>query len=303
MSHPWEAEQTISKEVALAAIQAQFPDLNAETIRLLGAGWDNTAFILNEAFIFRFPRREISLALLEIESAVLPIIAPRLPLPIPLPEWRGVPDAHFPWPFLGYCMLQGDTACYLQLSEPQRADLAEGIAHFLKALHAIPLKLLPSTLLKNNQHDMDGQVLTQKIRTNVKELASLGLLENEAQLETTLAGLQNFRKPLDSVIVHGDFHIRHLLVDKSKKLCGVIDWGDVQLGDPARDLSIAHSFLPHVAHNRFIKAYGPISHATWDLAKLRALYSATMLAIFGHHSQDAALLREGLRALRVMCQK
>ena len=44
--------------------------------------------------------------------------------------------------------------------------------------------------------------------------------------------------------VHGDLYARHLLLDDHKKLCGVIDWGDVHLGDRALDLSIAYSFLP-----------------------------------------------------------
>ena len=47
--------------------------------------------------------------------------------------------------------------------------------------------------------------------------------------------------------VHGDLYARHLLLDETRLPSGVIDWGDVHLGDPALDLSVAISFLPPAA--------------------------------------------------------
>ena len=38
------------------------------------------------------------------------------------------------------------------------------------------------------------------------------------------------------VFVHGDLYSRHLLVDDAGRPCGVIDWGDCHVGDPAVDL-------------------------------------------------------------------
>jgi hypothetical protein len=48
MAHPWEAEQTIEPPKALHLIQESFPELQVKNIRLLGVGWDNTAFIVDE---------------------------------------------------------------------------------------------------------------------------------------------------------------------------------------------------------------------------------------------------------------
>lgn len=64
---------------------------------------------------------------------------------------------------------------------------------------------------------------------------------------------------------HGDFYARHLLYHRGH-LAGVIDWGDVHLGDPAVDLSIAFSFLPPEAREDFKHAYGEIGEATWQRA-------------------------------------
>lgn len=113
-SRPWEADRSIEPATALELIQAQFPELSAQTIRLLGTGWDNTALLVNERLIFRFPRREVALPLLEAEWSVLPKLAPRLPLPIPNPQWKESPTPRFPWPFIGYLAIPGLTALLRQ---------------------------------------------------------------------------------------------------------------------------------------------------------------------------------------------
>lgn len=301
MTHQWEPEQIIEPPLALQLIRDQFPELSSKNIRLLGAGWDNTAFIIDEELIFRFPRREIALPLLEAEWAALPKLASRLPLPIPIPQWKGSPTPHFSWPFIGYRMIPGFTACYANLLEDERAALAEPIAQFLKALHATPKSEISQCHIPSDkQSRIDGTLLTTKLKKNFEELSLLGLLENGKQLEYVVQSLQHFRAPVSLCVVHGDFYVRHLLVDEDHHLVGVIDWGDIHLGDPAIDLAIAHSFLPVHAHKSFIKVYGDISDETWALAKLRAVYSSTLLVLFGYHSSDPTIMREGLRSLKVM---
>jgi len=299
--HPWTPQQLIEPPLALYLIQEQFPELHAKHIRLFGAGWDNTAFIIDEKIVFRFPRRKIALSLLETEWFALPKIAPRLTVPIPVPEWKGSPTTHFPWPFIGYRILPGVTACQAHLSEETRANLAVPLAKFLAALHAIPINNLSQCHIPcDNKRRIDGAHLTEQIRKNFKDLALLGLMENANSLHSLIERLQQFREPICSCIVHGDFYVRHILVNEQLKLAGVIDWGDIHIGDPAIDLAIAHSFLPHQAHQAFTTAYGLISEETWALAALRALFSSSMCAIFGHHTQDLPMMNEGLRSLHIM---
>lgn len=301
MTHEWDPEQVIEPLVALQLIKEQFPELSPKHIRLLGVGWDNTAFLIDEEWIFRFPRRAIALPLLEAEWCALPQLAPRLPVPVPIPVWKGSPTSNFPWPFTGYRMIPGITACHANLLEEERASLAEPIAEFLAALHAAPKSDISKCYIPHdNRSRIDGTLLTVRIKENFAKLSGLGLLEREKQLQDTVQSLQQFREPVSSCIVHGDFYVRHLLVDKGHHLAGVIDWGDIHLGDPAIDLAIAHSFLPKGAHKAFIDAYGEIADGTWALAKLRAIFSSTALVLFGYHSGDPIIMREGLRALNVM---
>lgn len=304
MAHQWEPQQTLEPPLALELIQEQFPDLLLSKIRLLGAGWDNTAFVINEDLIFRFPRREIAVSLLETEWCILPKLAARLSLPIPIPKWRGSPTSRFPWPFVGYKMLSGFTACYANLSEQERERLAQPIAHFLASLHATPTSIISGCQIPgDNQGRIDWKTLIPKVIKNIEELSLLNLVEKRDELESLLESLQNLRPPLSSVLVHGDFYVRHILVDKTHNLAGIIDWGDIHVGDPAIDLAIAHSFLPTSAHTKFREAYGDISEDTWSLALLRAIYSSTLLILYGHHSKDPFILREGLRSLKVIASR
>jgi aminoglycoside phosphotransferase (APT) family kinase protein len=105
------------------------------------------------------------------------------------------------------------------------------------------------------------------------------------------------RAPRCSTLVHGDLHARQVLVDDAGAVCGIIDWGDVHLGDPACDLAIAHSMLPEEARGEFRSAYGEIDADTWALARLRGLHLAAVLGVYARHTSDAPLLREALAAI------
>jgi aminoglycoside phosphotransferase (APT) family kinase protein len=89
---PWVAEVEVSPALATALVESQCPALAPVHVRLLGEGWDNTAYLVNGEWVFRFPRRAIAAPLLATEGRVLPALAPRLPCPVPVPVWFGQPD-------------------------------------------------------------------------------------------------------------------------------------------------------------------------------------------------------------------
>jgi aminoglycoside phosphotransferase (APT) family kinase protein len=133
----WDAEIVVDAELARALIRGQFPALG-RTVEPFGSGWDNTAYLVDEELVFRFPRRRIAVPLMEREVRVLPAIAARLPLPVPIPEWAGAPTDAFPWPFAGYRRLAGRGADTVDFTAAERGAMAAPLAVFLRALHAIP---------------------------------------------------------------------------------------------------------------------------------------------------------------------
>jgi aminoglycoside phosphotransferase (APT) family kinase protein len=290
----WDAEHIVDASQAEDLIARQFPDLGPVTARPLGEGFDNTAFVVNDQWVFRFPRRTIAVSLLASEMQLLPLIARHVPIPVPVPTHSGEPADDYPWPFAGYRLMTGTTACRAALSPEQRQAIAEPLGRFLAALHALPPTEAtchgagPDTLRR-----MDVPLRLQKRLETWQQLAEKGLL---ADPDATRQAMHQLASPLPgprpTVLVHGDLYARHLIVDDGGGLAGVIDWGDVHLGDPALDLAIAPYFLPPTAWATFRQAYGPISDETWQLARFRTLLHALLLLNYAAETGDADLMRE-----------
>ena len=75
LGKPWSPERVVSVELARELIEAQFPQLSPARVAALGEGWDNSVFSVNGEWVFRFPRRQIAVPLIERELRVLPALA------------------------------------------------------------------------------------------------------------------------------------------------------------------------------------------------------------------------------------
>src|ERR671937_1906521 len=100
----WRAEVVVDADLARKLL-AQFPELTVQTLRPLAEGWDRTVWLVNEQWVFGFPRRAMVVPGVELELAALPRLAPLLPLPIPTPVSFGRPRDGYPWPFFGASFL------------------------------------------------------------------------------------------------------------------------------------------------------------------------------------------------------
>jgi len=295
MSRVWDADVELSLEAATHLIERQFPVLAPARLELLGAGWDNAAFLVNERFVFRFPRRQVAVELIEREVRILPLLAPHLPLPIPVPTFVGAPADGYPYPFAGYPRLPGTTACLPVWSEEERARNAVPLARFLAALHRIPVSDETRAWAPGKEAGRPMSPLRDRLRALAPALGGIeveGLADRADRLAVTPA----WAGP--PCWVHGDLYPRHLLVDDQRRLCGVIDWGDAHLGHPAIDLMVAFCFLPPTARGAFRSDYGPIDAATWDRAQCHALHYGVSLIEWGTDIGDAAIRAAGEYALR-----
>lgn len=79
----------------------------------------------------------------------------------------------------------------------------------------------------------------------------------------------------DPVWIHGDIAVGNLLV-KEGRLCAVIDFGQLAIGDPACDLVIAWTFFKEKSRNTFRKVL-QLDTATWARARGWALWKALIV--------------------------
>ena len=96
MSAQWDVEITIDEPLVRRLLQHQYPKLADGPVRLLGEGWDCSAWLVDGGWVFRLPRRQAGADCLENEVRVLPEIADRLPLMISAPSSSVSPATNSP---------------------------------------------------------------------------------------------------------------------------------------------------------------------------------------------------------------
>jgi len=291
----WDAEVAIDEQLVRALLTEQFPDLDASSARLFGEGWDNAVWLVEESWAFRFPRRQIAIPGVERELSVLPRLAPLLPVPIPEPRFVGTPSERFPWPFFGAAVLPGRELADADLAEDARAEIGAELGRLLSVLHAPetvaridPERALPVDF--NRRADMAFRVPRAR-----ELLAELGWSKT-AEIAELLAEAEALPASSGNVLVHGDLHLRHVLVEGAS-ISGVIDWGDVCVGDHAIDLQIVWSLLPAARRRSFFAEYGPVERDTSLRAQVLAVHLCAVLALYARSVGRASLERESLAGL------
>jgi aminoglycoside phosphotransferase (APT) family kinase protein len=290
----WSAEVTVDEPLARRLIGQQFPELTVDTLWLLGEGWDTTVWLVDEEWVFRFPRREVVLAGLKNEIAVLPQLAPLLPLPIPVPTLLGEASEEFAWPFYGFRFLPGQEPADAGLTDDARVALARPLAEFLRTLHAVRLDVdLPVDPVR--RADMTYRV--PRAIGHIDEAERLGLWRSPAVVRELLESARSLPVPEPTAITHGDLHLRHVLVGEHGEPTAVIDWIDVSRNDPCVDLVLYWSALPPGSRKEFRAAYGELRDDQLLCARVLAFDLCATLAVWGHHEGVENVEREAVEGL------
>ena len=293
----WDAEVVIDSALVRALIREQFPELDASSARPFAEGWDNAVWLVEERWAFRFPRREIAIPGVERELVVLPRLAPLLPVPVPVPTFVGEPSRRFPWPFFGAELLRGREPAEAELDDADRVELGVELGRFLRVLHAseLPEAVDPSGELPVDP--LGRGDMAKRVPMAQQFLADLGpSWAGERRAWALLERASRLAPPDENVFLHGDLHIRHVLVE-SGSLAAVIDWGDTCVGDPAIDLLLVWSLLPPAGRERFQAEYGPVDEERRLRARVVALSVDAALALYAHDTGNARLRREALAGL------
>jgi aminoglycoside phosphotransferase (APT) family kinase protein len=289
----WTAELVVDERL-VRRLLAQFRGLDAESLRPFAEGWDYSIWGVDERWAFRFPRREMAVRGVRREIAVLPELAPLLPIPVPEPVFVGEPSDGFPWPFFGSALLPGQELGDAELDDGARVELGLALARFLRVLHRadVAYDLPPDA---NRRADMKTRV--PKTREQLADLEAEGIWQRPPSVDRLLDEAERLPDSRVSTVVHGDLHFRQVLVDASAVPTGVIDWVDVCRSDPAIDLSMLWSYLPREGREAFLAEYGPVSEEQLLRARVVSLSLSTALAHYGHSEGFAAIEREALAGL------
>jgi aminoglycoside phosphotransferase (APT) family kinase protein len=295
----WTAEHIVGPEQARELLRAQFPFFGSADITPVAEGWDNTVYLVGGRWVFRFPRRTVAVPTVEKEIDVLPPLAPRLPLPVPVPELVGTPTESYPWPFWGARLIDGRELPDHQLPSESRIDLASDVGAFLAVLHAPDQKAAVGAHLPlDPMHRGTPRVRVPMASKRLARLQQSGFWQGDPAVERLLAQAEGLgASAAEPVLAHGDLHVRHVLVGEDARATGVIDWGDVCLADRAIDVALAYAAFSGRARAAFFAAYGSVTGDCEMRARVLAVYLSATLAEYAADAGNELLLRETLQGL------
>jgi aminoglycoside phosphotransferase (APT) family kinase protein len=106
-----EAENELTAGLIAQLLHDQHPDLAELPLAFGARGWDNQLWRLGDDLAVRLPWATPDAdELLLKEHALLPALAPRLPLPIPVPQRLGQPSERFPRHWIVTTWVAGEPA-------------------------------------------------------------------------------------------------------------------------------------------------------------------------------------------------
>ncbi|GIM90669.1 aminoglycoside phosphotransferase family protein [Paractinoplanes toevensis] len=246
----------ITADLVRELVHDQHPDLADRPVRLGARGWDNQLWRLGDDLAVRLPWATGSAdELLRNERTWLPGLAPRLPLPVPVPQRFGEPSARFPRPWLITTWVPGSPADRFPVT--RGADAATALAAFLTALHR------PAPAGAPTGRDRGGPLAdrAEGFARGVAAATGRGLIDDPDAVRAVWHDAVTAPKWTGPAMwIHADLHPANVLT-AGGTLCGVIDFGDLCAGDPAYDLSAAWLLLPDDSAAGFHAAYRPAPDA------------------------------------------
>jgi aminoglycoside 2''-phosphotransferase len=265
--------------------------LAADDVETLGAGTDSAAFRVDGAWVVRFPLAPDAQATLATELALLPELAPELPVAVPRPEQVAERDGQVV--FCAYRALEGEPlsdAALSALSPPARGRAVDELAAVLGGIHRFPVERAQAAgvsfeLCKGGYHA--GQEHIERELSGMLEASELATIARQRR------AFEAAQPPVHPVLLHADIKPEHLLHDPATgALTGLLDWGDVSLGHSDFDLAIISAFCgPHVLQGLLDRL--PAADAARAAASIPFLVTLRWLqdAVFEIARGDEACLR------------
>lgn len=244
----------------------QFPHLAERPLTLVrSTGTVNAIYRLGDDLSLRLPRVAEWADSLDREWRWLPKIAPHISLAIPKPVARGKPAEKYPYPWAIYGWLEGVSHQDDFISDERQ--LAHDLVNFILELRSVDMQGAPR----------GGRALLVQLDTVTRSaIESLhGVIDAEAVLDVWMSALKAPPWNEKPVWNHGDLLKPNLLV-QAGRLCAVIDFGGVGIGDPAADIVPAWSVFNQAGRKAFRRGLD-VDDATWYRARGYALHQALMI--------------------------
>jgi aminoglycoside 2''-phosphotransferase len=265
----------------------------------LGEGDFCVGYATEDGRVVRVPKHAEAARSLRREACVMPRIAPLLPVPVPVPrllepERDGCP------PVAVHERVPGDELtreAWSELAADDRERLAAGVSAFLRALHTADVGLVAGCGVEVLDHAAEVRSLRERTRARLAPLLPDDVASRlDEAFGRFLAGELRTER---AVLLHRDVAPGHVMYDPgTRRATGVIDFGDLAIGDPARDFIYVHEAFGPEFLALTLRHYG-LETPDALLPRVRFHYLAALVEwVLGRFDAGRGdELREGIDAL------
>jgi aminoglycoside phosphotransferase (APT) family kinase protein len=269
-------------------LAGQFPHwADLPIVPVVSEGTDHDIYRLGDHLAARLPRRAWVTGQAAKEARWLPKLAPHLPLAVPVQLAMGQPAEGYPFDWSIYEWLPGGNA-HAAIGDLDLA--AADLAAFVSALRQIDVTGAPT-----RPPDSRGGPLTEGDEQVRQSIAQLGdRINGHAALHSWEESLNAAPWDGEEVWVHCDLAPGNLLV-VGGRLSAVIDFGSLNVGDPACDLLPAWNMFAAGSRMRF-RAELQVDDASWLRGRGWVLYQAVS-ALPYYRDTNPGMVRQASHAL------
>jgi aminoglycoside phosphotransferase (APT) family kinase protein len=294
---PWDAEVALDADTVAKIVTELWKELAPVEVVLMNEGWDSRAFLVNQAWVFRFPKRAEVEKSLEKELRLLPALARRMAVPIPAFQFDGRSD-HFPFRFTGYRRIDGLVAPEVPGARLNVGRVTAQLASFIDALHGVSVEEARTLGVPADEESPEARAVRARERLTAIDGKIDAALVAKARAVIE-APPPAYAGP--SRLIHDDLVGEHILITfRGDRVAGIVDWGDAAIGDPAIDFAGVHAWLGDDgleavlarittevddglrARARFGSALVGVGHVFYGLEANRPEYVKWGLAALGH---------------------
>lgn len=238
-------------------LATQLPELAGRRVRKIEAwGTDHAIFRLGDDLSVRVPKIGWAARQGEKERRWLPVLAPHLPIEVPVPLAMGAPAEGYPFHWYVAPWLVGENPKRDGSVDLHR--LAVDLAAFVLALQRVDTTGAPTP----GPARRGGPLAGADASTRGPAERLRGEVDVDALLAVWDAGLHAPGWDRAPVWVHGDLSDGNLLV-REGRLSGAIDWGGLVAGDPAVELMVAWNLFDAGSRAVYREALGFVDEAMW----------------------------------------
>jgi aminoglycoside phosphotransferase (APT) family kinase protein len=269
-------------------LAGQFPQWAHLPIRLVDSyGTDHDIYRLGDGLSARLPRIEWAIGQARREAKWLPRLAPHLPLDVPAQVAMGEPAEGYPFEWSVYEWLPGENA-NATIDDLERA--AVDLAEFVRALRAVDTS--DAHPRSQGSRGAPLEEVDAVVRRSIDELGDR--IDRDAAVMSWDESVNAPAWDGEELWVHGDLLPGNLLVVDGR-LSAVIDWGGLNVGDPACDLQPAWNVFDDASRERY-RMELDVDDASWVRGRGWALCQA-VVALPYYWDTNPGMVRQASNAV------